>query len=183
MPHPILATIGDALAGGFGATAALLLIGGGVLLRWQRARYHFTLAQSALDKGLSPATAGPPAWLVSLRQSVLVLATGVGLMIAGGAVAAWASNVPPPPANSPTTAPAVVVEEPPSPPGPGGPERRPPQPPPRPDPAREQWDRAQDAFALALAGLASGGILSLLGVVRIAFVVVERRHESSLPKP
>ncbi len=170
MPHPILATIGDALAGGFGATAALLLVGGGVLLRAQRARYAFTLAQAALAKGLPPAMAGPPAWLVSLRQSVLVLAAGIGLMVAGGGVAFWSAHVPPPPPSA-----AVVVD----PPVPlfGRP------PPPRPDPVRERWDRAQDALALALAGLASGGVLALLGVVRIAFVAVERRHERPRTTP
>lgn len=172
MPH-ILATIGDALAGGFGATAALLLVGGGVMLRAQRARYAFTLAEAALAKGLPPATVGPPAWLVSLRQSVMILATGVGLMIAGGGIAFWAAHVPPPPAGS--TATALVAPEPPPPPA-AEPGHRP-QPPVPPDPARRQWDQAQDALSLALGSLAGGGVLTLLGIVRIAFVVVERKHE------
>ena len=169
-----LATIGDAVAGGFGVTAALLLVGGGILLRSQRARLNFALAQSALEKGLPPAAAGGlPAWLVSLRQALLVLAAGVGLAVAGGGLTFWSAHVPMPPTPPP---PPAAVEPPPIP----GAEPRPPHPP-RPSNEQQRWDRAQDALALGLGGLAGGGVLALLGVVRIAFAVVERRYEPAVP--
>ncbi len=173
-----LATMWDAAAGGFGVTAALLLLGGGIVLRLHRANLHFKLAQTAMDKGLPPiAIGGPPAWLVSLRQSVLVLAAGIGLALAGGGVTFWASHVPMP-LGMPTTAPAV---EPPPPVAEGHGPPRPHDPPPRPSNAQRRWDQAQDALFLGLGGMAGGGVLALLGVVRIAFAVVEKRYE--LPAP
>ncbi len=175
-----LATIWDAMAGGFGVTAALLLVGGAVAIRLHRASLNFRLATLAMEKGMPPpvAAGGLPAWLVSLRQAVLVLAAGVGLAIAGGGITFWSAHVPMP-RDMPTTAPAVepvpVVEDHPGD-HPGPP--RPPAPPPRPSNEQRQWDRAQDAQALGLGGLASGGVLILLGIVRIGFASVERRYES-----
>lgn len=77
------AAMTDAFAGGFGAAAAIVLIGGAVLLRWQRNRLQFGLMQAAIEHGVAPLAGGPPLWLVSLRQGVMILVLGIGLVIAG----------------------------------------------------------------------------------------------------
>lgn len=174
MDAMILATIGEAVGGTFGGVAALLLVGGGVLLRSQRERLRFELAKTALDKGVAPpVAAGLPAWLTSLRRAAVILAVGVGLLVAGGRVVRLAKQVPLPPAD------ALAADVPPAPPAPpaAGVRPTPPPPPPRPNPAVERWHFAQDEQAIGLAASAGGGILVLLGLARAAFAVVERRYE------
>jgi hypothetical protein len=85
-----LATVPEAFAGGFGAAAAIVLIGGGVLLRWQRNRLQFNLMQSAIERGVTaPLPGAAPLWLLSLRQGVSILMLGMGLLIAG--YVAWSA--------------------------------------------------------------------------------------------
>jgi hypothetical protein len=97
-----LATVPEAFAGGFGAAAAIVLIGGGVLLRWQRNRLQFNLMQSAIERGVTaPLPGAAPLWLLSLRQGVSILMLGVGLLIAGYVTWTAAKGVPMP--TGPTT--------------------------------------------------------------------------------
>ena len=75
---------------------ALLLVGGSVVLRWQRNRQQFLLMQTALKEGLQRFPAGPPFWLLSLRQGVMTLTIGVGLLGVGTAAWMLAQGVEPP---------------------------------------------------------------------------------------
>jgi len=206
MPLMTLAIIQDALAGGFGIAAAVLLIGGGVALRWQRNRLHYALMQSALDKGVDLSAAAPPAWLISLRQGVSTFAIGIGLLVAATVVHRWSQTVPMPAVSEFDPQQQRDMNGPPGgeflPPGPNGPEDGPPdgpprrgnmmpnqrpgaplagQPgrPPRANPAMERWHRAQDQIAVARAAGAAGLVLVLLGAVRIIFSFAEKRYTPS----
>jgi hypothetical protein len=163
MPGPVIATIEDAVAGGFGVIAALCLIGGGVFLHWQRTRYQFELMQKAMEKGLPPVVDGPPAWLVSLRQAVGLLVVGIALVGIGLVLHRTGARVAMPAASVPaavipaTTAPAV-------------------DPHPRPDPALERWHRGQDEQTVGLISAGSGIIVGLLGLVQIGFSFAEKKY-------
>ena len=87
---------GEAFAAVFGATAAVLLAGGWIALRWQRDRHQFALAQRAIERGISAFPGGPPFWLASLRQGLMVLTLGVGLVVVGWTAVAMAGNAEPP---------------------------------------------------------------------------------------
>jgi hypothetical protein len=170
---------------------ALLLIGGAVLLRWQRTRLQFSLMQSALERGTSPLLGGIPLWLLSFRQGTMILVLGAGLFLIGGGMRQASENVP-----MPTV--AEMAQMPPRPerpemadrdrrPGPpmrGGDEHRPGLPPPRHDepPAVELWHRAQDQHAVGTLALASGFILVLLGLVRVIFSFAERKYSAAAPQ-
>lgn len=155
-------------AAGFGVAAAILILGGIVLLRFQRNRQEFALMRAALEKGVSAFPNAQPPWLISLRQGVLTLALGVGLIGVGVVLWAISRNVEPPPvtpvlsmdtADAPTTAPA-----------------RRPKPDPKPyNPAKERWDQAKSRQTVALWLMGSGGVLVLLGCVRTAFARVEKK--------
>ncbi len=92
-----MAEIADSLAVGFGVAAAVLLVGGSLLLRWQRARLRFALAKIALEKGTPLFPGAPPLWLMSLRQGIMLIALGIGLMAIGAVAVADAKKVPDPP--------------------------------------------------------------------------------------
>ena len=83
-----LATPVDVFAGALGATAALLLIGGTMILRAQRNRQQFALMQTALEKGITAFPGQPPFWLLSLRQGITTISLGIALIIVG--CGAWA---------------------------------------------------------------------------------------------
>jgi hypothetical protein len=163
--------MGHAFWTGFGVVFAFLAVGGYVLLRWQSDRHRFQLVKLALERGIGLPSAGPPFWVDSLRAGVLTLALGVGLLLAGGAATAMAVRVPRPdePGRPPT---AAADEHPPAFEKGKGPPRRPPPP----NPAREEWQRAQTQRSLGLASLAAGLVLSLLGAVRIGFAQYERKY-------
>jgi hypothetical protein len=176
--------IGPAFAAGFGALAALLLIGGGVLLRWQRTRLQFSLMQTALERGTTPLP-GIPLWLLSFRQGMMILVLGVGLFVVGGSVHNASENVPMPTAaelaqTPPRPGPPEMGDNdrPPGPPMRGPDEHRFDHQPPHPNesPAVEQWHRAQDQKALGNLAIACGFILALLGFVRIIFAFAERKY-------
>lgn len=187
--------IGPAFAAGFGALAALLLIGGGVLIRWQRNRLQFSLMQAAIERG-TPLPLSIPLWLVSFRQGVMIFVLGMGLFLVGGIVHQAAEKVPMPTAAELSQNRALPrgreMDDDQLPPPPmmrqGGDDRRPGPPPrreegpPRRDevPAVEQWHRAQDQKALGSLALASGFVLVLLGVVRVIFAFTERRYTTSI---
>ncbi len=78
-----LAAAPELLAGSFGATAALVLVGGAVLLRWQKNRQQYAYMQAALEKGITQFPGSQPFWLLSLRQGVTVLSLGLALMLVG----------------------------------------------------------------------------------------------------
>jgi hypothetical protein len=120
-----LATVEEALAAGFGAVAALVLLGGSILLRWQRSRQQFLLMQSAIERGTNLVPGGPPFWLLSLRQGVLVLTLGCGLVVVGAMARRLAANVPLPSAASYTPAARPAPGD--SFDGPGGPMSGPPE--------------------------------------------------------
>jgi hypothetical protein len=149
----------------FGVTAAFLIVGGAVLLRYQRDRQHFLLAKAAIERGGSPALPGQlPPWLISLRVGVVVLALGLGLIAAGAIVYNTVGTAAYMPAESATTVAAV-------PPPPGYP-----APPPAPPAQMERWHRGQNQLATGLGALCAGAILTLLGLVRIVFAGFERKY-------
>jgi hypothetical protein len=141
-------------------------------LRWQRNRHQFVLAQAALDKGVAPPwPEGPPFWLASLRQGLVTVALGIGLMLAGGAAWGFSHGLEPP---------AIAQVSEPSPPPLANLEPKlAPEPrhqPPPPNPALEEWHRMQAVSSLGLLSTAAGFVLALVGIVRALFARVERRY-------
>lgn len=169
MPGPAM----DIFIGAFGATTALLVVGGAVALRWQRAKLRHSLMLASLERGV-PASAGMmPLWIGSLRQGVSVLVLGLVLMLAGAVAVGGASKVPMPTAAQAMqqTAPPVV-----RPPPEFGPDGRPrPAPPPPETPAMQQWHQAQVARNFGFVGLVCGLLLVALGLVRVIFAGIERK--------
>ena len=199
LPHGALA---DLLGGSLGI-AAILLVVGWFVIRWQADRHRFLLMRTALERGITRVADAPPYWILSFRQGATMLALGLALTAVGGAAWWLGSRVPMPATNAAvraTTEHADFDDAPPPPPDMrpgaeraplGGPEResgpgfdRPParRPhPPAPDPQMERWHRAQDQ---QFAGLAAGGlgvVLIVVGLVRIFFVQIERQYASELP--
>lgn len=95
----------DMLGAGIGVAAVLLVVGWAIT-RWQRDRQRFALMQTALEKGVTRFPGTPPYWLVSLRQGVTLTAVGVGLMVVGGGAWGLTANVEMPAA---TPAPALTA--------------------------------------------------------------------------
>jgi hypothetical protein len=168
----------------FAIAAAILTVGGYVLLQWQRNRHRFQLMQAALESGQTNFGEGPPFWLISLRQGVAVLVLGIGLMIVGAVAVTLARGVEQPglAALQSTTS----VEN------PGGSaslaaEGKKPKPEERPKPAPnlplERWHRAQDQQTVGLAALGCGFLIALLGIVRTIFGVFERKHFRDIKQP
>lgn len=169
-----LGPAGDAFAGVFGGTAALLLVGGPVLLRWQRNRQQFALAQAALSQGITRFPAGPPCWLLSLRQGLTILTLGVALLGIGG-VGCWFTGSVQTPTFATTPGSSVTPRT-----QAGAIESNvnlPMRPsPPAPNPALEEWHRLQSINTLGIMAVAAGVVLTLLGLVRVIFARTERRH-------
>ena len=86
----------DIAVGSFGVAAAVLLVGGSVLIRWQRNRQQFLLMQTALLQGLRQFPAGLPPWVATLRQGITTLALGLGLIVVGAIAYFLGSRVGPP---------------------------------------------------------------------------------------
>jgi hypothetical protein len=192
--YPI-AEIADSLAVGFGVAAAILLVGGSLVLRWQRARLRFALAKIALEKGTPLFPGAPPLWLMSLRQGIMLIALSVGLMAVGAVAVADANKVPDPPDSimnkvqpipePPRGADRPRFDGPPEEGAPGFPPPRQGRGPgagggprgvPAPIPALERWHRAQEQRTLGMAGTGVGVILLLLGIVRTMFAGIERKY-------
>jgi hypothetical protein len=194
MHGPMLATVGEVFFGILGGALALLIIGGGLLLMWQRMRLGHRLMQSAIERGITSFPGVPPVWLISMRQGVTTLALGVALAGFGAVVFGAADRVPMP-ANGPAmTQPAAMEDQPgdrmpPPPDGPDshddmrpmrdhpmdmGPGRR--LGPPRMNPAMENWHRAEDRKAVSTIAMGGGFILILLGMVRFLFSFAERKY-------
>ena len=74
---------GDAFAAAAGVAAAILLLSGPILLRFQRQRHQFLLTRAALERGITRLPSGPPAWLQSSRTGVILLSLGAALFICG----------------------------------------------------------------------------------------------------
>ena len=53
-------------------------------VKWQHDRQRFALMKLAIEKGLTGLPFGLPIWLVSMRQGVMVLVLGIGLLLTGG---------------------------------------------------------------------------------------------------
>jgi hypothetical protein len=166
----------NVLLGCFGVAAALLLIGGSVMLRAQQNRHRFELAKKSLETGhaLPPAE---PLWKGLHRQAQSILAVGLGLLIVG--FVAWVSGtrVERPPqimvdAPLATTQPAAVRN-------PFGP----PPPPPRPSPEVELWQRAQVRIAIGQSAMGCGVILTLLGLSRRSAARTERQSLATTSPP
>jgi len=185
---------------------ALLLIGGAVLLRWQRTRLQFALMQSAIERGTTPMLGTAPLWLLSLRQGVLIFVLGIGLMVVGMALHQAGAKV-----DMPVITQAMQMQNRPVGQGPGGggdgfrrpplrdgADRRPGPPPgdgppgrlgerddgpdggpPRESPAMQKWHRAQDQMAVGTVAMGSGFILVLLGFVRVIFAFAEKKYSAA----
>jgi hypothetical protein len=179
--HPVPhGTPVDYFAGALGATAALLLVGGAILLRWQRNRQQFILMQSALEKGITSFPGQPPFWLLSLRQGITTITLGIALIIVGSGAWAIGHGV-----EQPTA--ALANEPPPPPPAqPEGPPEGPPEehrPPPPRNPIIEKWQRAQMEQTLGQVAMGCGVILLLLGIARTGFARTERRYANTPGTP
>jgi hypothetical protein len=171
----------------FSIAAAVLVVGGAIFLRFQRDRYHFLLMKAALEKGITAFPESVPAWLISMRIGVIALALGLGLACTGlllyvsadaldklpASVARQASDVPLPPGYAAAPAPQPPEEN-----------RQLPPPRdelrPRPNPEMERWIRIQTQRAAGIVAASIGGILTLLGIVRILFARLEKRY---MPPP
>jgi hypothetical protein len=168
----------------FAIAAAILTVGGYVLLQWQRNRHRFQLMQAALESGQANFGEGPPFWLISLRLGVAVLVLGVGLMIVGAVAITLAQSVEQPGLVTLQSNTSAQV--------PGGsasqvaegkklkPEDRPK---PVPNLPLERWHRAQDQQTVGLASLGCGFLIALLGIVRTIFGVFERKHFRNIKQP
>ena len=156
----------------FGVTTAILVIGGYVLLQWQRNRHRYQLMQAAVERGITEFPNTPPYWLVSMRQGVAILALGVGLLIVGGAAYALTQGVQPP---EPPSTQSIVAGSQVEAAGSQAPGHERPKPP-APNPAMERWHRAQHQESIGLATMGCGLIVLLLGVVRTAFARTERKY-------
>jgi hypothetical protein len=176
----------DIAAGAFGITAAIVLSGGMILLRYQRDRYQFQLLHAALEKGITALPGAAPPWLLSLRQGVLTLVLGLGLIGSGAALHFAAGAIKDLPANAtmPGAQPPPRDFRPPprdGPPGgrpvgpPNGGPQDPDRPPP-PSPQMQRWHRIETQRLTGLIAICSGVILTLLGLVRIAFSRTERKY-------
>jgi hypothetical protein len=163
----------------FGITAAILVIGGYVLLQWQRNRHRYELMRTALEKGITAFPDRIPYWLLSLRQGAAILALGVGLLVVGGVGYAMVPGVRPPEVSIAQSIVTAIDKELPS---PRGPEEKlnPPLPdrprPPMPNPVLERWHRAENQKTVGLVTMGCGVVLMLLGIVRMGFARVERKY-------
>lgn len=180
MTESILASANHIFAASFGVVAAVLAVGGLIIVRLRRDRYHFDLMRTALEQGLSTVPNSPPFWIVSLRQGILILTLGLALLVVGGAGYGLTAGIPAPdvssmgraPSSLPASLPEALLK-----PGRGAPhtaplrEFRPP-----PSPAKERWDRAQRQQTVSLIVMGCGAVLVPLGLVRIGFARVERRY-------
>jgi hypothetical protein len=170
----MLAALGEAFMGGLGVAAAILLIGGWVLLQAQRQRNRFDLIRLALERG-TPLPPTPPLWLISLRQGILTLTLGIALFIVGAAAWAMVRGVAMPAHSNIATAEQRAPDRPPPPRPPRRDGFEPPRPPP-PDPVLDQWYRAQAQRAVGQIAMGCGFILVLLGVVRAGLATTEKRY-------
>jgi hypothetical protein len=177
MPLILAARSTDVFVGSFAIAAAILLVGGWVLLQWQRNRQQFSLMQQAIERGVRILPQGPPFWLLSLRQGLMILTLGIGLLIVGGIAWALGSGVRmPEDSTQPAVKTAVDAGTPAT--GPASLRETWPRlfPPPPPNPALEQWHAAQRQQAAGQVAMGCGLILLLLGIVRVSFSRTERRH-------
>lgn len=182
IPHSLASAWTTTFVAGFGVAAAALLVGGMIVLRFQRNRQEFVLLKTALERGITQLPQGQPFWLISFRQGLMTFTLGAGLLGIGSAAWVMARGVPVPPAEpapvfAPATLPAVVEKE--------GKDRadRPAKIriEPRPfNPDREQWEQARRQLAAGKAMAGAGIVLLLLGVVRMAFARVEKEQSAKL---
>jgi hypothetical protein len=182
--------IWEIVFGSFGVAGAVVLVGGWILLRFYRDRQQFHLMQTALEKGITALPGGVPGWVISLRQGVLAFVLGAGVAVSGVVLAVSAAHIEEIPASVTAHFEQVVAAHgmdihgqndgpPQSPHGEGGPEDR--GGPgrgdhPLPDPTLERWHRVQTQQLIGLLAMCAGGIVALLGVVRMSFARIERRY-------
>ncbi len=200
MPQPPPGSFLDIFAGALGVAAAALLVGGWFLLRWQQGRHQFQITKALIDRGITRLSGGPPFWLLSMRSGLSVLVLGLGLT-GVGAAPWWLGSRVEMPAVASSPPPQQIPSD--VPPDRGRPDRRTEprpgpreegrplqpdddrpygfssQPPPRrqppaPNPAMEQWHRAQAQETVGMILVGSGIVLVLLGLFRVAFATVER---------
>jgi len=192
MPH-ISGQVVDFLGGSLGV-AAILLVGGWIVLRWQQDRHRFRLMQTALEKGITRFPDSPPYWLVSMRQGLTMLALGIALAVVGGGTFWLGHQTPMPDAASMIVGPQQFEPDdmPDHRPGPHSemerPDRRPdrrPEPgpgpgrrPPIPSPQLERWHQAQAEQTAGLVSVGIGIILLFVGVIRVFFAQAERQFST-----
>jgi len=194
LPAQLADFLGDSLG-----VAAVLLVIGGILLRWQQDRQRFVLMQTALEKGITQFPNAPPFWLVSLRQGLTMLALGAALVVVGAGVFVFGKQVPTPtiamsardnapPENAPPRErpPRPEDQGPPErfgqrldrmPPRDRGPEAEPGRRPP-PNPELERWHNAQIEQISGLVATGVGVILVVVGLMRVTFARTEKVYST-----
>ena len=153
----------------FGVAAAFIIAGGWVFLQYRRDQLHYKVVTLALDRGLQALPGSLPPWMRSLRQGILILLLGVGVMASGILFREEARVVSDIPANA-------QVEVPPPP--PGYPSVVAATTPPHPVPPSNlpRWERIERLNLIGLVAICTGGILILLGIARVSFARIERRY-------
>jgi len=163
----------------FAITAAALIVGGGILLRYQRDRHHFLLMKAAIEKGITAFPGATPGWLISLRVGTLSLVMGIGLLVVGiflhihtsDVVVTGGANTPLPPGY---VSPENGVRRPPPAAPANGPQSD--APPPPPSPEMERQHRIENQELVGKVAFCAGIILMMLGTVRILFSRLERKY-------
>lgn len=164
----------DNFATGFGIVAAVLAVGGAVLLRFQHNRHRYALMQAALERGITQFPGGQPAWLIAFRQGLMMGTLGLGLagVGAGAWILAQKQASAPPQAIGAAQAEALYGPKPRDERGRLTAEGR------QYSVAREHWQRIQARELAGQALVGSGIVLVLLGTVRMAFARAERKYFS-----
>ncbi len=162
----------------FAIAAAFFVVGGFLLLQWQKNRYRYQLLRIAVERGDPMWSFDTVDWLGSLRRAVATLVLGIGLACIGTFLWTQRPLAAPPPERMAETNSAEtghrsdvsVTEQVAHMIGVNQPKR-----PPHKSPEHEAWERLQKQQAIGLSFLGAGVLLVLIGTVNCGFAWIERQ--------